>query len=137
MQNVKNPNDTQVGGGHYKRKAFQHWDMVCDTVMPYLLACATKYVSRWDDKNGAQDIEKAIHYLIKAKDKNICMSFNQTESLVLRRLTYSRYTEQFGKTESMILWLIYYTEFDKAICELKELHAEILEGAGSNYTNQD
>ena len=56
----------QEGGDHYQAE-YQHWDWVIDMEMPYLPACATKYVTRWWKKNGLQDLEKAMTYI----DKNI------------------------------------------------------------------
>jgi hypothetical protein len=64
-------NARQPGGDHYRRRDYQHWDFVVDTGMHYLLGCATKYVSRWQQKNGVQDLEKAIHYLDKATECDI------------------------------------------------------------------
>jgi len=64
------PNTVQIGGDHYKGD-YQHWDMVCDTNLHYLLACATKYVVRYEHKNGVEDLRKAIHFISKAKDKGI------------------------------------------------------------------
>lgn len=64
-------NDRQPGGDHYKKRKYQHWDFVCDTGMHYLLGCATKYASRWRDKNGVQDLEKMIHYLDKAEERGV------------------------------------------------------------------
>lgn len=66
-----NANDRQVGGNHYQGREYQHWDFVTDVKLPYLLGCATKYVSRWRDKNGVQDLEKAIHYIDKAKEREV------------------------------------------------------------------
>lgn len=57
-------NDKQIGGQHYK-SALQHWDIVDTYEVPYLEGCATKYLSRWRKKNGAQDLEKAKHYVEK------------------------------------------------------------------------
>lgn len=54
----------QVGGAHYKA-AYQHWDFVTDIGLEYLEGCATKYVLRWRQKNGLQDLEKARHYVEK------------------------------------------------------------------------
>lgn len=64
-------NDVQYGGDHYRKRAVQHWDWVCDNRIHYLLGCATKYVSRWRDKNGVEDLQKSIHYLEKAKERQI------------------------------------------------------------------
>ena len=63
-------NDTQVGGLHYKSE-YQHWDWVFDTDQHYLIACATKYVSRWRSKNGVEDLEKSCHYLAKAQELGV------------------------------------------------------------------
>lgn len=64
-------NDRQVGGSHYKARKYQHWDFVCDTGLHYLLGCFTKYVSRWRDKNGVQDLEKSMHYIHKAEERHV------------------------------------------------------------------
>lgn len=60
-------NDIQVGGEHYKSE-YQHWDWCINIRLGYLESAATKYVTRWRGKNGIVDVEKAIHYLIKAKE---------------------------------------------------------------------
>lgn len=62
-----NASDYQVGGDHY-RSEYQHWDWAIDIRLGYLESAATKYVTRWKGKNGPQDVEKAIHYLTKAKE---------------------------------------------------------------------
>lgn len=64
-------NDRQVGGTHYQANEYQHWDFVTDLRLPYLLGVATKYVSRWRDKNGVEDLEKALHYLEKANERGV------------------------------------------------------------------
>jgi hypothetical protein len=60
-------NMMQVGGSHYQSD-YQHWDWAINIRLGYLESAATKYVTRWRGKNGVQDVEKAIHYLIKAKE---------------------------------------------------------------------
>lgn len=59
--------DYQIGGEHYKSE-YQHWDWCIDINLNYLESAATKYVTRWNKKNGVQDVEKAIHYLTKARE---------------------------------------------------------------------
>jgi hypothetical protein len=58
-------NDTQVGGSHYKNKAIQPWDFIAANGLGYLEGNVVKYVSRWQDKDGAADLYKALHYLEK------------------------------------------------------------------------
>lgn len=58
-------NDVQVGGNHYKGKAIQPWDYIVSNNLGYLEGNIVKYVSRWKEKNGVQDLRKAQHYLQK------------------------------------------------------------------------
>ncbi len=56
---------TQVGGSHYKDKAVQPWDYIVANGLGYLEGNVVKYISRYKEKNGLQDLEKARHYLDK------------------------------------------------------------------------
>ncbi len=58
-------NEVQVGGEHYKKSAIQPWDYIVSNDLGYLEGNVVKYVSRWKDKGGRQDLEKAKHYLDK------------------------------------------------------------------------
>lgn len=58
-------NTVQVGGDHYKKNAIQPWDYITSNQLGYLEGNIVKYVSRWKDKGGRQDLEKAKHYLDK------------------------------------------------------------------------
>lgn len=58
-------NDTQCGGDHYKNKPVQPWDFISANNIGYLEGCAIKYLARWKDKGGVQDLLKARHYLDK------------------------------------------------------------------------
>lgn len=53
----------QIGGQHYKGMAIQPVEFITANGIPYLEGNVIKYVCRHRDKNGAQDIDKAIHYL--------------------------------------------------------------------------
>ena len=62
-------NDRQVGGCHYSNQSgLQHWDIVHMFNLDYFQGNITKYVFRHKEKNGKQDLEKAIHYLEKYKE---------------------------------------------------------------------
>jgi hypothetical protein len=58
-------NDVQVAGTHYKGKAIQPWDYIVGNNLGYLEGNIVKYVSRWKDKGGVDDLKKARHYLDK------------------------------------------------------------------------
>lgn len=54
----------QIGGDHYGNK-YGHWDYCMDARIEYLPGCATKYIYRWQKKNGIVDLEKALSYIDK------------------------------------------------------------------------
>lgn len=59
-------NEKQVAGDHYKKYGdLQPWDVVIKWNLGYLEGTALKYISRWRDKGGIDDIKKAIHFLEK------------------------------------------------------------------------
>ena len=55
--------EKQVGGGHYKTFSIEPIVFIVENNLPYREANAIKYICRHASKNGAEDIEKAIHYL--------------------------------------------------------------------------
>jgi hypothetical protein len=58
-------NAQQVGGAHYATKAIQPWDFIIANNLGYLEGNIVKYVSRWKEKGGVEDLKKAQHYLQK------------------------------------------------------------------------
>lgn len=58
-------NAVQIGGDHYKSKGIQPWDFIVANNMGFLDGNVVKYVTRYRQKNGLQDLEKARHYLDK------------------------------------------------------------------------
>jgi hypothetical protein len=65
IEMVPNANDVQVAGTHYKDKSIQPWDYIVANKLGYLEGNIVKYVSRWKDKGGIDDLRKARHYLDK------------------------------------------------------------------------
>lgn len=60
----------QVGGDHYAKLAVQTWDYIAANNLGYFEGNVIKYVSRWRDKGGVEDLEKAKHYLEKLIEVN-------------------------------------------------------------------
>lgn len=58
-------NAHQIGGTHYASKTIQPWDYIIANQLGYLEGNVVKYISRWRDKGGVQDLHKARHYLDK------------------------------------------------------------------------
>ncbi len=64
-------NNKQIAGDHYKKYGdLQPWDVVIKWNLGYLEGTALKYIARWRDKGGIDDIKKAIHFLEKLVELN-------------------------------------------------------------------
>lgn len=69
-----NPLETQVGGSHYKDLKIQPIEFIHANNIPFCEANAIKYLCRWRNKNGVQDLLKARHYidlLIQLEEKQL------------------------------------------------------------------
>jgi hypothetical protein len=60
---VESALDTQVGGGHYKARKIQPVEFIHANGLGFCEGNVVKYVTRWKDKGGVADLEKARHYL--------------------------------------------------------------------------
>lgn len=61
-EKVISPLQTQSGGNHYKIMAIQPVEYIHANNLGYFEGNVVKYVSRWKNKNGIADLEKAKHY---------------------------------------------------------------------------
>jgi hypothetical protein len=71
---MTNPLDVQVDGDHYKQMKIQPVEYIHANGIPYLEGNVIKYISRWRNKNGVADLEKAKHYielLIELEGRNV------------------------------------------------------------------
>jgi hypothetical protein len=62
--------DMQVGGEHYRNKDIQPWTameawMTKEQFKGFLWGNVIKYIARWQDKGGVEDLRKARHYMDK------------------------------------------------------------------------
>jgi hypothetical protein len=55
--------DTQIGGTHYKCMKIQPLEFILANQLGYAEGAVIKYVCRWKNKNGVEDLKKARHYL--------------------------------------------------------------------------
>ena len=62
--------DTQVGGTHYQI-AIEPWDYIIANQIGYLEGNVIKYVTRYKNKGGVEDLKKAQHYLSKLIEINL------------------------------------------------------------------
>ena len=61
IQQEAKATDTQVGGNHYTKLAIQPMRYSMENRLDALQHTVIKYVTRFRDKNGIEDLEKAKH----------------------------------------------------------------------------
>ena len=72
LENLKAAIDRQEGGDHYKKMKIQPVEYIHANGIGYIEGSVLKYVSRWKNKNGVEDLKKARHFLdllIEAESK--------------------------------------------------------------------
>ena len=55
--------DIQVGGDHYKKMPIQPLEFIAKNGLDFFQGCVIKYVIRYRDKNGIEDLKKARHFI--------------------------------------------------------------------------
>ena len=62
MRNLKFK-ENQVGGDHYKETAIQPVEYIHANKLGYIEGNIVKYISRWRNKNGLEDLQKIKEYV--------------------------------------------------------------------------
>ena len=63
LQILSSAYSTQIGGDHYKKYKIQPLEYIVTNRINFLEGNIIKYVTRWRDKGGVEDLLKARHYL--------------------------------------------------------------------------
>ena len=58
----------QVGGSHYTRYKIQPIEFITANEIGFIEGNVIKYLLRFKEKNGLQDLDKAIHYVELLKE---------------------------------------------------------------------
>ena len=67
--------DIQIDGNHYKNLKIQPIEYIIENNLNYCQGNAIKYLTRYKDKNGLEDLKKARHYI----DLLIQLEYNEFE----------------------------------------------------------
>ena len=54
--------DKQIGGKHYKSYSIQPIEFIVANKLSFIQGCIIKYICRFENKNGIEDLEKIKHY---------------------------------------------------------------------------
>ena len=63
------PQDKQIGGNHYKDFHIQPYEFISKNNLSFFQGNVIKYVCRYMNKNGIEDLDKIIHYCELEKKK--------------------------------------------------------------------
>ena len=63
------PQDKQIGGNHYKEFHIQPYEFISKNNLSFFQGNVIKYVCRYLNKNGIEDLDKIIHYCELEKKK--------------------------------------------------------------------
>ncbi len=61
-EGAKNPFAEQVGGSHYKSMKIQPVEFILANDLGFCEGNVVKYICRYKQKGGVQDLKKVIHY---------------------------------------------------------------------------
>lgn len=54
--------DKQIGGKHYTGFKIQPIEFITKNKLSFIQGCIIKYICRFENKNGVEDLDKIIHY---------------------------------------------------------------------------
>lgn len=111
--------ETQVGGTHYKKLKMQPIELIAKANLNFFQGNIVKYISRYESKNGVEDVKKAKHYAELAwelqpknyagwlKDsiaKKYCLEngFNKRKTNTIRHAVLGNYISVIKECNSLI-----------------------------------
>lgn len=54
--------ERQIGGNHYTHFKIQPIEFITKNKLSFIQGCIIKYICRFENKNGVEDLDKIIHY---------------------------------------------------------------------------
>lgn len=91
----------QVGGDHYRKLKLQPAEFIAANNWDFFMGNAFKYITRYRDKNGKQDLEKVIHYL---NLRNVLFNRNELDIMVGLNETWDIEISQNRLNNKTVAW---------------------------------
>ena len=119
MMEEKNAINVQIGGDHYKKLPYQPIELAAKINLNGFQLFIIKYVTRYHNKAGKMDLEKAIHTAqlgetltpknfadhLASKEVNLFCKANklsETISEIIEDTVYQRWTEIIDKVSNLM-----------------------------------
>lgn len=114
--------EKQVGGTHYKNLKIQPIELITIADLNFFQGNIVKYISRYNSKNGVEDVKKAKHYAQLAFELQPNNHAGWLKSLVAKR--YCKENE-FGERETTIITHAVLGNYPSVIYECNSLIEEL------------
>lgn len=128
--------DEQVGGDHYKKLEVQPVEFISAINANFFQGNVIKYVTRYKDKNGIKDLEKAKHYLELMKELKPQTDTKLYKDYIMAAVADYSTNNKLGDLEKDIILAITYKDgeesipnenIDIAICLIDDLINKLIE----------
>jgi len=83
----------QVGGSHYKDFSIQPVEFIQKNGLGFCEGNAIKYLCRWKEKGGIQDLQKAIHYVELLIEMETRRDFKKESQEIVRKIYENQSTQ--------------------------------------------
>ena len=107
--------DEQVGGDHYKKLGIQPVELIRDINANFFQGNVIKYVTRYKDKNGIKDLEKARHYLELMRELKPQTDTKLSKEYLLEAIANYSTGNNLGDSERDIILSIIYKDGENNI----------------------
>nr|DAE31329.1 MAG TPA: nucelotide kinase [virus sp. ctDJ83] len=112
--------DTQIGGSHYKDMPYQPIKLIDKLELDYFSGNVLKYLCRYRQKGGAEDLKKARHYCELAKELNV-IKFSPSTLDTEEVEDFVRINQISEEVEDIILYDLLRGLWDDAIDDINKL----------------
>ena len=112
--------DEQVGGGHYKQMPIQPFEFTAANDLGGLEHTVVKYISRWPQKGGIEDIRKCRHTLQFLQEKAGSLIEIRSGRPMPYGITPTEYSEanNLGRFESDVVFWVWIWQRNRLECAL-------------------
>lgn len=112
--------DRQVGGSHYKLP-YEPIEFITKTNLDFVQGSIVKYVSRYKNKGGRIDLEKAIHYAQLGEQLTTGLSVQKDLSDVVEEFVTRN---NFSEKQSSVIRFVIHRMWERVEAVLTELIKE-------------
>ena len=107
--------DEQIGGDHYKKLGIQPVELISDINANFFQGNVIKYITRYKDKNGIKDLEKARHYLELMRELKPQTDTKLSKEYLLEAVANYSTGNNLGDFERDIILSIIYKDGEEGI----------------------